>query len=372
MTRVLIAEDSIAARELLVAILSADPGIEIVGTARDGHEAVEMTRRLRPDVVTMDINMPGIDGFEATALIMTEAPTPIVIISAAVDVRDVSVSMNALRAGALALERTPEPAGKDFEEAAAHLASTVKAMAGVKVVRHRRSPFAPSPDVSFLADAPASARARIIAIAASTGGPAALARILADLPAGFPVPILIVQHIAGGFVRGLASWLNTVSPLDVVVARDGELLRESTVYLASDDAHLGVSADLRIRFDRGRPIAGFRPSATHLFESVAGVFGPSAIAVVLTGMGHDGVEGLPAVRTGGGRVLSQDESSSVVFGMPRAAIASGMVDEIVPLPSISGRLIRMAGTKGGQQGAQALRPPADTAPPPERRDGSEE
>ena len=337
MIRVLIAEDSVTVRELLVAILSADPEIEIAGTAKNGREAIEMTRHLRPDVVTMDVNMPEVDGFEATKQIMIETPTPIVIISASVDVRDVTISMDALRAGALALLQKPLGANApDFQEVARHLTSTVKAMAGVKVIRH-----SPANHLARTANIPRVGSARVIAIAASTGGPAALARILADLPAQFPLPILVVQHISSGFANGLASWLNTVCPLTVKVAKDGDPLIGSTVYLAGDGAHLGVGGNFRIELGDAGPVGGFRPSATYLFESVAAAFGSSVVALVLTGMGQDGVAGLHAVRSAGGSILAQDERSSIVFGMPGVAIAQGLVDEVLPLSLIGNRLMKI-------------------------------
>jgi two-component system, chemotaxis family, protein-glutamate methylesterase/glutaminase len=342
MIRVIIAEDSATVRELLVGILGADSEIEIVGTVKNGLEAVEMTKRLRPDVVTMDVNMPVMDGFEATKRIMIEAPVPVVIISGAVDVGDVTISMNALRAGALTVLEKPSNIGSPkFEESVRHLVSTVKAMAGVKVVRHWRQ-SAPA-GLPAAADVPPLSRIRVIAIAASTGGPAALARVLGELPAQFPVPVLVVQHIARGFVSGLASWLNTTCSLEVKVAEEGDQLIPSTVYLACDDFHMGVSPALRITLDGAPPIGGFRPSATYLFGSVGKIFGASAVAVILTGMGEDGVEGLRALRTVRGQVLVQDQSSSVVFGMPGAAIAAGLADKVLPLSAVGAFLIRMAG-----------------------------
>ena len=341
MIRVLVAEDSVTAREILVMLLSSDPEIEVVGTARDGLEAVEMTRRLKPDLVTMDIQMPGIDGFEATKRIMIENPTPIIIITANVDVKDVQVSMEALRVGALALLDKPALGAEDFEIITAQMISTVKAMAGVKVVRH----WAPRPQM--LAPAPVKARilptvpVRLVAIAASTGGPAALARVLADLPGRFPVPIVIVQHITRGFVAGLASWLNGTCPLQVRVASEGESLEASGVYLAPDDAHLGIDSNLKVRLNRGDPLGGFRPSATYTFYSVAKALGPASISVVMTGMGQDGVQGLRAVHEAGGQVVAQDEASSVVFGMPGVAIAQGLVDHVLPLSGIGDWLMNM-------------------------------
>jgi two-component system chemotaxis response regulator CheB len=341
MIRVLIAEDSVTVRELLQAVLSADPEIVIAGTAKNGLEAAEMTKRLRPDVVTMDINMPVMNGFEATKQIMIEMPTPIVIISASVDVREVGVSMAALNAGALALLEKPAGVGSpQFEESVRHLVSTVKAMAGVKVVRHWHQKPAP-PQLPLLGDRPPRQRTRIVAIAASTGGPAALGRVLSDLPANFPVPILVVQHMARGFLEGLASWLNTTCSLKVKIAAAGDPLTSSTVLLAGDDRHLGVTADFLVKLDGSPPIGGFRPSANYMFASVGAVYGPSAIGLILTGMGQDGVEGLRQLRVSGGRVLAQDEESSVIFGMPRAAIDAGLADKIVPLPSIGKHLVSM-------------------------------
>lgn len=357
MIRVLIAEDSVTVRELLKHVLGADPEIEVAGAAKNGLEAVEMTKRLRPDVVTMDVNMPVMDGFEATKRIMIEMPTPIVIISASVNVREVSVSMAALHAGALALLEKPSGIGSPkFEESIRHLVSTVKAMAGVKVVRHWRQRSAP-PRLPSMPDVPLPSQVRVVAVAASTGGPAALGRILAELPAQFPVPILVVQHIARGFVGGLASWLNTTCSMKVKVAADGDPLTPSTVFLAGDDFHMGVSPDSRIKLDDAQPIGGFRPSATYLFESVSRMFGRSALALILTGMGHDGVEGLRAVRTAGGRVLAQDESSSVIFGMPGAAIAQGLVDNVLPLSSVGECLMTMIASTGATKSKEETHGP---------------
>jgi two-component system, chemotaxis family, protein-glutamate methylesterase/glutaminase len=334
--KVLVADDSPTARELLVQILRADPGLVIVGEAHNGLEAVEMTGRLRPDVVTMDIRMPVMDGFEATRRIMVETPTPIVIISSAYDARDVEVSMHALRVGALTvLPKPPGPGAPGFDDARRHLVQTVKAMAAVKVVRRWRERPAQTPGTVV---ARRGVRPRIVAMAASTGGPAALARILADMPADFALPLMVVQHIAAGFVEGLAAWLNTSSPLSVRVAGTGEPLQPGVVYLAPDDHHLTVADRFRIAIPQTPPLSGFRPSASIMFESVAHVFGASTVAVILTGMGDDGVAGLRAVRTAGGRILAQDAETSVVFGMPGAAVTEGLADAALPLDAIAPRL----------------------------------
>ncbi len=337
MIRVLVAEDSATARNLLVLILGSDPGIEVVGEARDGVEAVEMAQRLRPDLVTMDIQMPRMDGLAATAEIMITAPTPIVIVTAGALPGEVEGSLDMLGHGALeVLRKPPGPDSPGFAGAARRLIETVRAMSEVKVVRRwRAAPDRPGPSA---APPEPGAGARVVAIAASTGGPAALQRLLSALPSEFSAPILVVQHIAPGFAEGLSAWLDGVCPLRVKVAREGEPLALRTVYFAPEDRHLGVSDRRRVTTPATEPVGGFRPSATVLFESAARAFGGSTLAVILTGMGDDGVRGLRAVRRAGGRILAQDEATSVVFGMPGAAVEAGLADAVLPLDAIPARL----------------------------------
>jgi two-component system chemotaxis response regulator CheB len=343
MIRVLVVEDSPTARGLLVAILRSDPEIQVVGEAANGIEAVELTCELRPDVVTMDVRMPIMDGLEATKEIMATAPTPIVLITASLLIHDVDASMCALRAGALAvLPKPPGPESPGFDEAAQDLVAQVKAMSQVKVVRHwRRTGAAPREAAAASSRSPAPSRARVVAIATSTGGPAALHAVLADLPGDFPAPVLVVQHITAGFIAGLADWLTKGTDLHVKVAVDCEPLAAHTVYLAPDDHHLGVAANRTVALSRAPAVGGFRPSGTVLFESVAAAYGAAAVAVILTGMGEDGVAGLRAVRKAGGRVLAQDENTSVIFGMPGAAVAAGLADHVLPLERMAAHLVEL-------------------------------
>ena len=347
MIRVLIAEDSVTDRELLVELLNSDPDFRVVGQAENGVRAVELALELRPDLITMDIHMPLLDGLEATKEIMVKTPTPILVVSSALRERGVELSLHAIRAGALMAVEKPGPPGlPDFAERRAQFLSQAKAMAGVKVVR-RWATSPPAPEVDRGDPAGSHGPVRLIAIAGSTGGPAALHRVLGDLPGDFPLPLVVVQHIAAGFVAGLAEWLRSSCSLRVKVAEDDEPLAPRTVYLASDDRHLGVS-NRTIRMSTAGPINGFRPSATHLFETAALAYGSSLAAVVLTGMGNDGVAGLRAVKQAGGRVIAQNEATSVIYGMPREAVAAGVVDLELAITEIGPRLTAMAAGRRGK------------------------
>jgi two-component system, chemotaxis family, protein-glutamate methylesterase/glutaminase len=338
-TRVLVVDDSPTARLLLVSVLRADPEIDVVGQAADGLEAVEMVKRLRPDIVTMDVQMPKLDGFAATKRIMVETPTPI-LITTSLDPRVLSVSLEAVRAGALAVQAKPsDPLSPAFDEEVREVVRQVKAMSQIKVVRHYAPEIArAAPRIWATLGSTQDAPAQVVAIAASTGGPAAIHRILTLLPADFGVPILIVQHISRGFSPGFAGWLDKASALRVKMAQEGEALQPGTAYVAVDDHHLCVSATRRIHLSPAAPVGGFRPSGTALFESVAAAFGRGAVAVILTGMGRDGVDGLRAIRQAGGRIIAESEESAVVYGMPAAAVEAGLADFILPLEEVCGAI----------------------------------
>jgi two-component system, chemotaxis family, protein-glutamate methylesterase/glutaminase len=344
MIRTLLAEDSPTARVLLTELLQADPEFCVVAIAKDGSEAVAMTKQLLPDVIVMDLHMPEMNGLDATKQIMVDTPTPIIIVTATGDAREVGVSMNALRAGALTVLSKPlGPLCQEYEETARQFRTTVRAMSQVKVVRRWASSNASERPPRAVPAEGAAGTPRILAVGASTGGPAALYRILSELPGNFPLPILVVQHIAHGFVEGFAAWLDTGTPLDVRVARHGEALAPRTVYLARDDNHLGLLDRSTVAVSSAPSIGGFRPSASFLFESVGRLYGRGVVAVVLTGMGQDGLDGLRVVRETGGRIIAQDEESSVVFGMPGAAVEAGLADLTLPLSAIAFRLRQMVG-----------------------------
>ena len=335
MIRVLVVDDSPTVRELLTQILQSDPGLRVIGTARDGEEAVRLAGQLRPDVITMDIRMPRLDGFQATKRIMQSVPTPIVVVSASVESEELKITFNAIRAGALTVVEKPAgPAGPAFETIRAQLLTTVKLMAGVKVVRRWATGML-RPAATVPPRAPAEVHTAVVAIAASTGGPGALYQVLRDLPADFPVPILIVQHIARGFGAGMVDWLRGTTRLAVATAQAGDTLQAGRVLVAPDDRHLDLGRDGRVVL---RPRSSDRelcPSADVLFAAVARVLGQKALGVIMTGMGRDGVAGLKDLKAAGGRVLAQDEKSCIVFGMPKEAIAAGVTDQVVPLEQMA-------------------------------------
>lgn len=338
MIRVLIAEDSPTLRDLLVHVLESDPDIRVVGAVGNGEEAVGAARRLKPDVVTMDVHMPKMNGFEATRTIMATQPVPIVVISSTLK-DQVAATFEALEAGALAFVRQPSGPlhDTDHEADVAELLKTIKSMAEVKLVRRWARAQGPAPLTRAagreLRIAPADIG--VIAVGASTGGPVVLQRILSELAKGLSVPVLIVQHIAAGFSQGLAEWLGRSCNLPVEVAGDGVPALPGHVYLAPDDAHMGMGQNNRISISRGPAENGLRPAVSFLFRSVAKTMGPHAVGILLTGMGRDGARELKLMKDRGAVTIAQDEQSSIVHGMPGEAVrldAAGYVlspEEIV-------------------------------------------
>lgn len=325
MIKVLVVEDSPVVQEFLVHILSSDPDIQVVGIANDGEEALIGVERAKPDIITMDVQMPGMNGFEATRRIMETHPTPIVIVSGSWDSHEVAKTFRAMEAGALAAIQRPRGVGHpDHQNTAAELVRTVKLMSEVKVVRrwarHARGAIIPAAPPAEIQLKRSPAEIQLVAIGASTGGPAALQTILAALPRDFSASTLIVQHMAAGFIHGFVEWLAQASSLPVHVASQGESILPGHCYVAPDGLQTKVAVGGKLLLTRDQPVNGLRPSVSCLFRSVAQVYGPKAVGVLLTGMGKDGANELKLMKERGAITIAQDEESSVVYGMPGEAI----------------------------------------------------
>jgi two-component system, chemotaxis family, protein-glutamate methylesterase/glutaminase len=340
--RVLVVEDSPAFRELLVNILQSTPGLQVVGTARNGIEAVRLVRRLKPDIITMDVHMPEMDGYEATRQIMGETPCPIIIVSASYNKNERDMTFNALQAGALSV--FAKPTLQDPPEIYKRLADQVKLMSEVKVVRRwasRNTTATPVPLEPVALPKNGRTRLQMVAIASSTGGPGTLGEILSPLPANFPMPILIVQHITPGFGEGLAAWLNQQVPLEVRLARHSDEPQPGQVLIAPDDYHMQINSMGLVALVKTPPYCGLRPSANVLFHSLAQVYGSTALGIILTGMGNDGAEGLKAMYEAGAQTIAQDKDSCVVFGMPAAAIELGVARQVLPASKIAAAMMAL-------------------------------
>ncbi len=351
MINVLIVEDSPVARELLTYILTSDPAIRVVGTASNGVEALEAVRQKKPDVITMDIYMPMMDGFEATRRIMETFPTPIIVVSGHLEGKEVEAAFHAIEAGALAAVRRPSGIKhQESEEASKELIQTVRLMSEIKVVRRTHG----ATKARFVAPSAVSmplqrtTEIQAVAIGASTGGPLVLQKILSGLPQDFPVPVLIVQHIAQGFVEGFAEWLSGASRFPVSIASQGDRVVAGHGYVAPDGFHLGLESGLKIALSALPPENGLRPSVSHLFRSTAQVLGPAVIGVMLTGMGKDGAGELRTLKEGGAITIVQDEASSVVYGMPGEAIRLDAAVYVLPPETIAATLVALVKNSKGK------------------------
>lgn len=344
LVRILIVDDSAVARRLLRAHVEASGEVEVIGEARNGRQAVEMAQRLRPDLITMDLEMPVMNGLDAIEEIMAQRAVPILVVTEAADA---GPACEAVRRGALEVALKPD---YNSDQTAA-LIARIRLLAGVAMITRRRSPAAaagPSPEpVARAASAPPRQNKllrskRVIGIAASTGGPQALAQILPRLPADFHAPVLVAQHISDGFAAGMAEWLAGLCPLPVRLASGGEPLEPGVIWLSPSESNLAVNEAHHLELCRRQEGDVYRPSCDVLFDSLAQAFGEHAVGVVLTGMGRDGLTGLGAIRRAGGATFAQDEASSTVFGMNRRAIEAGVVQSVLPVGEIADALVRLA------------------------------
>ncbi len=376
--RVLVADDSAFMRKVLVSILDSDGGFEVVGEARDGREAVEKSAKLKPHVITMDINMPHMDGLQATEIIMSTEPRPILIVSS--ESREgAKPTLRALELGAIDFLAKPTGAiDLDMSRVRDELVRKLRIASKVRVIRNLlRSAPAMSAPTEYAAPEFASAAIGhgfgsnasgsnasgsngfgsngaglpLAVLAASTGGPATLMALLPQFAPGFPGAVLVVQHMPGSFTPQFAEQLASVSRLPVKQAENGEVLLAGHVYVCPGDSHLRVLPPGRVALDSGPRISGYRPSIDVTLESVAALAGPHAAVAILTGMGNDGSRGVLAIQQSGGLVLAQDEATSVIFGMPSEAIKTGAVQQVLPLQQIAAAISRRAAGLGASRAA---------------------
>ena len=352
--RVLLADDSAMARGMLRNFLEEEGDFEVVGEARHGEEAVELACSLRPDLITMDLEMPTMGGMEAIREIMSRCAVPILVVS---DVADARNAYKAVSMGALEVVRKPSTDGRERRE----FVNKARLVSGVKVITHVRALRAPAlprrvsegaaatsapVQLAMPLESPSDtdhfANRRVFVIASSTGGPQALAEILGSLPVDFPCPILIAQHISAGFAAGMADWLATLSRLPVLMGQEGNALIPGVVMIAPSEYHMSVDRERHIRMLKRGEQDVYRPCCDILLESVAAVYGERSVGIILTGMGRDGANGMLAIQAAGGHTIAQDEASSVVFGMNGVAIQRGAIQQTLPLNKIAASMEKLA------------------------------
>ncbi len=354
--RILVVEDSLTVRRRLCEILAADPELELVGEAENGKRAIELCEALRPDVMTLDMAMPVMSGLAATEYIMAYMPTPILIVSASTNRGELFKTYDALAAGAL--DVLEKPTGDDTDAAwERRFVAALKLLARIKVITHPRARLSGAAwPATTVQESPAAARTaarpdrlpghryEVVAIGASTGGPAAIVNVLRALPQGFPVPVFFVLHIDEPFGGAFAEWLGDQTPHRVVYARDGDTIdsMRGQVIMAPPGRHL-IVAGARLRLSNDAPRHSCRPSVDVLFESLALALGARVVACLLTGMGRDGAAGLLAIHRAGGLTIAQDEATSVVYGMPREAVLLGAAQRVLPLDQIAPQIVQLMG-----------------------------
>jgi two-component system chemotaxis response regulator CheB len=347
---VLVVDDSSAVRTLLTRLLQSDSELKVCGTAADGESALMMVQSQKPDVVALDLNMPGLNGFEVTRKIMEVAPLPIIIVTT--DEKSTANPFALLEAGAVAVLQKPGPPGHaQHKEHVAHLIQTIKALKGSDpraIARTVRTPETITPGVG-------GDKVSCIAIGASTGGPQILKKIIESLPADYPIPILITQHIAKGFSTSFVKWLNVDSKLKVILAEEGMPLQAGKIFIAPDDVHMGLSKDQKLVLSDSAREYGMRPSIAYLFRSLERTVGKNCVAVLLTGMGKDGATEMAALRNRGALTIAQDRASSLIHGMAGEAIACGAACEVLDPDAIIQRLLGFAAARKAPNAASVPR-----------------
>lgn len=343
--KVLIVEDSATVRTLLEHIVGNDPRLEVVASVASAEEALSILPQVNPDVISLDIRLPGMNGLDATRRIMADHPTPIVVVSANVDADDFNISMNALSAGAVSVVEKPAAATmSEYVALAQRLCRQLAIMSEVHVIRQRSGHGLGRTSVprTQQAEAPPGPGGdyHVLGVVASTGGPSALVKLLTALGPDYPLPIVLVQHITPSFMSGFVTWLNDTVPPKVVLAENGQLAMPGVVYVAPADRHLEMQGG-RFKLVQGPPVSSQKPSGTVLLQSLARSYGRHALGVVLTGMGDDGASGLGEMRRAGAHTIAEDESTAVVYGMPAVAARLGAAREQLPLHEIGPRLLQL-------------------------------
>jgi len=391
--KLLIADDSPLVREVLRDVFQ-DTSISVIGEATNGEEAVKLTKELGPDIITMDVMMPVMDGLTAVEEIMAFTPTPILVFTSVPSTKDRDIPFEAIRRGALdVMEKPKDVLQANLPEFQDELINKIRLLSNIKVISHlkgrRRKPTSndnissltlpgsatksvakstprqapkptrapqtesdialehiatpepttkttstPSPQVNSVSDD------KLLAIGASTGGPRAVMQILTELPHDYPAGIVLVQHIGAGFSTGFAEWLNKESKLTVQEASGGETIKPGLVLVAPGNSHMEIEGS-KVVLTQNPPVNSCRPSADILLSSAAQCYGNKVLGLILTGMGKDGAVGMAAIKKAGGQTIAQDEETSIIFGMPKAAIDLGVIDYVLPISDISRRLIKL-------------------------------
>ncbi|NWF92210.1 MAG: chemotaxis response regulator protein-glutamate methylesterase [Syntrophaceae bacterium] len=341
MIRVLVVDDSPLMCKILTNIINCDPQILVAAVATNGKEAVDLVPRLKPDIITMDIDMPVMDGFEATKQIMAYHPTPILIVSSTVFKAGMEKVFKAISQGALDVIDKSDLEVMGDRKSGEALIAKIKFLTGVRVTHRPSAKLRQERPVPDLKVPKEKISDRIVALVASTGGPQALLEILKRLPEDFPCGIVIVQHITNGFLPGLVDWLGKECKIKVKIGEDSEEIRPGVAYIAPDNLQMRVADGGRITLSDEPPCGGHRPSGDVLLESVARTYGKGSVAAILTGMGRDGAMGMKAIKQCDGRTLAQNEKSCVVFGMPSAAIEMNVVDKVLPVERMAEEILQM-------------------------------
>ena len=345
--KVLIVDDSAFMRNALSSMLSSDPEIKVIGTARDGVEAVEKVALLKPDVVTMDVEMPRMDGIEALRLIMDKTPVPVIMVSS-LTVEGAHVTLDALDHGAVDfIPKNLSELSINIVKIKAMLIDKVKQIARSGIGKKRKIPPPTSRQTAAPRVIPVRAtgerRVNVVAIGTSTGGPRALQEIIPRLPRDFPVPIVIAQHMPANFTKSFADRLNQLSQITVREAEEGEALKAGVALIAPGRGHMRVmrprGIETVVSISENKEEFIYRPSVDYLMQSISELFPGRALGVILTGMGNDGALGLAAMKKTGSRIFAQNEETCVVYGMPRAVVDAGNADKVLSIDEIAGEII---------------------------------